>query len=125
MTFDIPLRALPILFLLTGLWSGCSPFEQSDQRMTDEQFVAFFVAMSKATKQVADDPTQLREAHQALYREYGTSPEAVQATIAHYQEHPERWVAILEQIGEELSRSEDDKARGQENRTRMNTDEHG
>ena len=108
MTFDPPLRAVPILFLLTGLCSGCSPFEQSAQRMTDEQFVAFFVAMSKATKQYVEEPARLREAHQALYREYGISPEVVQATIAHYQEQPERWTAILEQIGEELSKAENE-----------------
>jgi len=100
------MRFLSILLFLPGLCSGCSPFGQSEPCMTDEQFVAFFVAMSNATKQHADDPTQLREAHRALYREYDTSPKAVQATIARYQEQPEKWVTILERIGEELRRSE-------------------
>ncbi len=96
------MRIFPILLLLPFLYSGCS----SDPRMTDEQFVAFFVAMSQATNQYADAPVQLREAHERLYREYGIAPETVQATIAHYQKHPEKWVPILERIGEELKRTE-------------------
>lgn len=96
------MRILPILLLLPFLHWGCS----DDPRMTDEQFVAFFVAMSQATNQYADAPVKLREAHQRLYREYETTPETVQATIAHYQEHPEKWGPILERIGEELKRAE-------------------
>ncbi len=100
------MRFLLSLVLLPLLYAGCSPFGQSDPRMTDEQFVAFFVDMSQATNQYADAPVQLREAHERLYREYGLAPETVQATIAHYQEHPEKWAPILEQIGEELKRAE-------------------
>ena len=100
------MRFLPILFLFSYLGSSCSPFGQSEPRMTDEQFVAFFVAMSNATKQHADAPVQLREAHRTLYRKYDTSPEAAQATVDRYQEQPEKWVTILERIGEELRRSE-------------------
>jgi hypothetical protein len=96
------MRILPILLLLPFLHWGCT----SDPRMTDEQFVVFFVAMSQATNQYADAPVHLREAHERLYREYETTPETVQATIAHYQEHPEKWVPILERIGEELKRTE-------------------
>ncbi|OPX25595.1 MAG: hypothetical protein B1H02_00990 [Candidatus Latescibacteria bacterium 4484_107] len=99
------MRIFPILLLLPFLHAGCS----SDQRMTDEQFVAFLVAMSQATNQYADAPVQLREAHERLFREYGVTPEMLQATIAHYQEHPEKWVPILEQIGEALKRSEKKK----------------
>ena len=99
------MRIFPILLLLPFLHAGCS----DDPRMTDEQFVVFFVAMSQASNQYADAPVQLREAHERLYREYGLAPETVQATIAHYQEHPEKWAPILEQIGEELKRTEKKK----------------
>ena len=97
------MRIFPILLLLPFLHAGCS----DDPRITDEQFVSFFVAMSQATNQYADAPVQLREAHERLYREYETTPETVQCAIAHYQEHPEKWAPILEQIGEALKRTED------------------
>jgi len=101
------MRIFPILLLLLlpFLHAGCS----DDPRMTDEQFVAFFVVMSQASNRYADAPVQLREAHERLYLEYGIAPETVQATIAHYQEHPEKWMPILEQIREELKRTKKKK----------------
>ncbi|MFH1006702.1 MAG: hypothetical protein V1800_04265 [Candidatus Latescibacterota bacterium] len=101
------MRVSMILSLLLALFASCSPRSEGEERMTDEQFVAFFVAMSKVTDQYAADPAQMQEAHRRLHREYRLAPETVQAAVAHYQEHPERWVPILEQIGEQLKKAEE------------------
>lgn len=61
--------------------------------MTDEGFVEFCTQVVLATERYASQPEMLKEEHEAIFRQYGVSPEEVREIMEEkFGEAPEKWI---------------------------------
>jgi len=86
---------VPAAFLawLTG---GCGPAPEADANLTDRQFAEILMEATRLRRRWGSAPDSVAARTDSLLRARGVSRKALEAFLQVREEHPERWVPVLE-----------------------------
>lgn len=90
--FAMSLFFVSLLFLA----SGCN------KKMKDEDFIRLYVRIARATEQYLDQPDRKTAAHQKIFAESGFTKQDFEDYQNRYNEQPEKWLAVWQEIEKQL-----------------------
>lgn len=90
-----------MLSLCLSIWigiGGCSKKEEANNNV--EALANLFLDLATATEQYQADTTALRQKQEALLQAHHISPTEVEQALEKYNQHPEKWIQILQRMSE-------------------------